>query len=220
MYGGISVDQPFCLSDCSAWGWGILLLPWFGAWTFGHPVVTCTTPIQLPLYSYSGWAETVEAGDSEPQVTWTNATFVSILLIFIPCRWRQTPSSPHHPPLFGGIALPPVKTQSLFCKHLIRRPRWRRCVSVDSSLVGGSQACQDFGFLTLGEKLQIAGRWMKSSKKSFSFFIPCSLCTSWVHSDELQHGLRFSWELRSLIRNHLQMFTDSFNTRKTQISAT
>lgn len=78
MYGGISVGRPFCLSDCSAWGWDILLFPWFGAWTFSHPVVTCTTPIQFPLY-YSGWAETAEAGNLEPQVTWTNPTFVWIL---------------------------------------------------------------------------------------------------------------------------------------------
>lgn len=64
-----------------------------------------------------------------------------------------------------------MKTESLLCKHLIRRTTWRLCVSVELFLLGGSQACRDFGFLLLAEMTNCRRFNEKVARKAFlSFF--------------------------------------------------
>lgn len=158
------------------------------------------------------------------QETWSHKWPEQILHLCVFCQISRKCRTPPPPfsfsfLFFKGIALPPVKTESLLCKHLIRRTTWRLCVSVELFLLGGSQACQDFGFLLLAEMTNCRRFNEKVARKAFLFFFLTALCTCSVHNEELQHGLCFSWELTSLSPNHSQMFTDSFNTSKTQISA-
>lgn len=162
------------------------------------------------LFSYSGWAETVEAGNLEPQVTWTNPTFVWILpILFL----ENAEASTQHT-FFSfffflsffitGIALPPVKTESLSCKHLIWRTTWRLCVSVDLYLLGGSQACRDVGFLLLEEMTNCRRTHEKVARKAFlSFFLNCCVHAHYTMKN-YSAGCASAKKLTSLSRNHSQ----------------